>query len=100
MSDLVDIGTEAIGVAVAQHIRVVSGPGHVHLACKVLPGAGVSIHGSTCTSSAQPEQLIGLARHKVALMATPSLKLPWKGSLSHPDRQGCTMHDKEIQQGS
>ena len=50
MAHLVDIWAEAIGIAVAQHIRVISRPGHVHLAGKGLPGAPVSVHCCTCAT--------------------------------------------------
>jgi hypothetical protein len=51
MAHLVDIWAEAIGIAVAQHIRVISRPGHVHLAGKSLPGACVPVH--CCTRATQ-----------------------------------------------
>ena len=50
MAHLVDIWAEAVGIAVAQHIRVISRPGHVHLTGKGLPGACVPVHCCTCAT--------------------------------------------------
>ncbi len=47
---LIYIRTETIGVAVAQHIRMVSRSGHVHLASKSFPGTGVPIHTTSCNT--------------------------------------------------
>ena len=47
VAHLIHIWAEAIGVAIAQNIRVVTGPGYVHLASKGLLGAAIALHTGT-----------------------------------------------------